>query len=160
MLSLFFFQGLRDLTKKHEILMIVDEVQTGIGATGKFWAHEHWNLSEPPDMVSFSKKFQAAGFYFTDPELQPNKPFRQFNTWCGYLSKALIAKSIYQEISKNNLVQKTAQVGDYLYKSLSSVFSKYPDRIKNLRGENMGTFIAWDCVSPEERNKLLLACRT
>lgn len=156
----FFFQGLRDLTKKHEILMIVDEVQTGIGATGKFWAHEHWNLSEPPDMVSFSKKFQAAGFYFTDPELQPNKPFRQFNTWCGDPSKALIAKSIYQEISKNNLVERTAQVGDYLYKSLASVFSKYPDRIKNLRGKNMGTFIAWDCVNPEERNKLLLACRT
>jgi len=40
-----FFQGLRDLTKKHDILMIVDEVQTGVGATGDFWAHEAWNLT-------------------------------------------------------------------------------------------------------------------
>jgi 4-aminobutyrate aminotransferase / (S)-3-amino-2-methylpropionate transaminase len=46
-----FFRGLRALTRKHNVLMIVDEVQTGIGATGKFWAHEHWNLEDPPDMV-------------------------------------------------------------------------------------------------------------
>lgn len=156
----FFFQGLRDLTQKHGIMMIVDEVQTGVGASGKFWAHEHWNLSTPPDMVTFSKKFQAAGFYFTNPELQPKQPFRQFNTWCGDPSKALIARTIYQEIAKYNLVDKTAKVGDYLYKNLATVFAKYPDRIKNLRGENMGTFIAWDCSSPEERNKLLLTCRS
>jgi len=47
-----FFRGLRALTRKHNVLMIVDEVQTGVGATGKFWAHDHWNLEDPPDMVS------------------------------------------------------------------------------------------------------------
>jgi 4-aminobutyrate aminotransferase/(S)-3-amino-2-methylpropionate transaminase len=46
-----FFRALRALTRKHNVLMIVDEVQTGVGATGKFWAHEHWNLEDPPDMV-------------------------------------------------------------------------------------------------------------
>lgn len=40
-----FFQELRNLTKKHGILMIVDEVQTGVGPTGDFWAHEAWNLT-------------------------------------------------------------------------------------------------------------------
>lgn len=77
----FFFQGLREITKRHGILLIVDEVQTGIGATGKFWAHEHWNLSTPPDIVTFSKKAQTAGYYFGDPLLRPNKPYRQFNTY-------------------------------------------------------------------------------
>ena len=47
-----FFQGLRDITKRTNVLFIVDEVQTGVGATGKFWAHDHWNLSSPPDMVT------------------------------------------------------------------------------------------------------------
>ena len=75
-----FFQGLRDVTKKHNVLLIVDEVQTGVGATGKFWAHEHWNLTSPPDMVTFSKKAQTAGYYFGDPMLRPDKPYRQFNT--------------------------------------------------------------------------------
>ena len=48
-----FFRGLREVTKKHGVLLIVDEVQTGVGATGKFWAHEHWDLPTPPDMVFF-----------------------------------------------------------------------------------------------------------
>jgi 4-aminobutyrate aminotransferase/(S)-3-amino-2-methylpropionate transaminase len=153
--SPFYFQQLRKITKDNNILMIVDEVQTGVGASGKFWAHEHWNLPSPPDMVSFSKKFQAAGFYFSNPDLQPKQPYRQFNTWCGDPSKAILAKSIYQEIVKNDLVSKTAKVGDYLYKNLKDVLSKYPTLVSNLRGENFGTFIAWDCKDVETRNKLL-----
>lgn len=154
-----FFQGLRDITLKHDILMIVDEVQTGVGASGKFWAHEHWNLSPAPDMVTFSKKFQAAGFYFSNPELQPAQPYRQFNTWCGDPSKALIAKTIYEEVAKHNLVEKTAATGDYLYQNLKSLFAKHPTKAFNLRGENFGTFIAWDCENPSQRNELLLKMR-
>lgn len=154
-----FFHGLRQITRKHEILMIVDEVQTGVGALGKFWAHEHWNLQDPPDMVTFSKKFQAAGFYFSDPNLQPSQPYRQFNTWCGDPSKAILAKAIYQEVQKNNLVERTATTGDYLYKELEGLAEKYQGKILNLRGENFGTFIAWDCESPTHRNELLLKMR-
>ena len=40
--------------------MIVDEVQTGVGATGSFWAHEQWNLTTPPDFMSFSKKMYVS----------------------------------------------------------------------------------------------------
>ena len=45
--------------------MIVDEVKTGIGATGKYWAHEHWNLDSPPDIVCFAKKAVVCGFYLS-----------------------------------------------------------------------------------------------
>ncbi|KAL8851729.1 MAG: hypothetical protein Q9221_003339 [Calogaya cf. arnoldii] len=83
-----FFRSLRALTLKHKILLTVDEVQTGIGATGRLWAHQHWNLPTPPDMTTFSKKAQAAGYYFRDPSLRANKPYRQFNTWMGDPSKA------------------------------------------------------------------------
>lgn len=154
-----FFHGLRALTRKHDILMIVDEVQTGVGALGKFWAHEHWNLQHPPDMVTFSKKFQAAGFYFSDSALQPSQPYRQFNTWCGDPSKAILAKAIYQEVAKNNLVERTATTGDYLYKELEGLSEKYPGQILNLRGEKFGTFIAWDCENPTRRNELLMKMR-
>lgn len=37
-----FFRGLREITKELDVALIVDEVQTGVCATGKFWAHEHW----------------------------------------------------------------------------------------------------------------------
>ncbi len=48
------------------IYMIIDEVHTGVAATGKFWAHEWWDLESPPDIVTFSKKFQASGFFYSD----------------------------------------------------------------------------------------------
>lgn len=41
-----------------------DEVQTGGGGTGKFWAHEHFNLESAPDLVTFSKKLLIGGFYY------------------------------------------------------------------------------------------------
>lgn len=145
-----FFKGLRELTRKHEVLLIVDEVQTGVGATGKFWAHEHWNLEDPPDMVTFSKKAQCAGYYFGNPELRPNKPYRQFNTWIGDPARALTMKAIIQEIARLDLVRNTAETGDYLYKGLEDLAKRYPQEIKNLRGQGQGTFIAWDSPRRDE----------
>lgn len=145
-----FFRGLRELTKRKGVLMIVDEVQTGVGATGKLWAHEHWNLPSPPDMVTFSKKAQAAGFYFGDAGLRPDKPYRQFNTWMGDPVRALLFKAIYGEIEKHGLVEHTARVGGYLYRELEGLADKYPQHVLNLRGKDRGTFIAWDCPRREE----------
>jgi 4-aminobutyrate aminotransferase/(S)-3-amino-2-methylpropionate transaminase len=145
-----FFKGLREVTKKHNVLFIVDEVQTGVGATGKFWAHEHWNLSEAPDMVTFSKKAQAAGYYFHDPALRPNKPYRQFNTWMGDPSRAILFRAIFEYIQDHNLVQQTAEVGDYLYAGLEKLAKAYPGEIENLRGKGQGTFIAFDSPRRDE----------
>jgi 4-aminobutyrate aminotransferase/(S)-3-amino-2-methylpropionate transaminase len=145
-----FFHGLRKMTRKHNILFIVDEVQTGVGATGKFWAHEHWNLPDPPDMVTFSKKAQTAGYYFGNPELRPNKPYRQFNTWMGDPARAILFRSIIQEIRRLNLVENTAQVGDYLYSGLEKLAQQHPTEIQNLRGKGMGTFLAWDSPRRDE----------
>lgn len=145
-----FFRGLRAITKKHNVLMIVDEVQTGVGATGKFWAHEHWNLEDPPDMVTFSKKAQTAGYYYGNPALRPNKPYRQFNTWMGDPARAILFRAIIKEIERLNLVQHTAQVGDYLYAGFENLAKKYPNEIKNLRGKGQGTFIAFDSPRRDE----------
>ncbi|KAH0536209.1 hypothetical protein FGG08_006891 [Glutinoglossum americanum] len=152
-----FFCGLREITKKHGVLFIVDEVQTGMGATGKFWAHDHWDLPEPPDMVTFSKKAQAAGYYYGNLELRPNKPFRQFNTWMGDPARAILFRAIIQEMERLNLVENTARVGDYLYARLEKLAEKHPTEMRNLRGKGMGTFIAWD--SPR-RDEFLKAAKT
>jgi 4-aminobutyrate aminotransferase/(S)-3-amino-2-methylpropionate transaminase len=139
-----FFRGLRALTKKHNVLMIVDEVQTGVGATGKFWAHDHWDLETPPDMVTFSKKAQTAGYYFGNPELRPNKPYRQFNTWMGDPARAILFRAIIEEIERLDLVKNTANIGDYLYGGIEQLAKRYPGEIMNLRGKGQGTFIAFD----------------
>lgn len=57
---------------QHGCAFHVDEVQTGGGSTGKFWAHEHWGMNDPADIVSFSKKLLTGGYYHKD-ELQADK---------------------------------------------------------------------------------------
>jgi 4-aminobutyrate aminotransferase / (S)-3-amino-2-methylpropionate transaminase len=145
-----FFRGLRELTKKHDVLLIIDEVQTGVGSTGKFWAHEHWDLPSPPDMVTFSKKAQTAGYYFGNPALRPNKPYRQFNTWMGDPARAILFRAIIEEIERLDLVNNTARVGDYLFSGLERLQSQYPHEIMNLRGKGKGTFIAFDSPRRDE----------
>uniref|UniRef100_A0A803T6M4 4-aminobutyrate aminotransferase, mitochondrial n=1 Tax=Anolis carolinensis TaxID=28377 RepID=A0A803T6M4_ANOCA len=58
-----FFRKLRNIARKHGCGFLVDEVQTGGGCTGKFWAHEHWGLDDPADVLSFSKKMMTGGFF-------------------------------------------------------------------------------------------------
>ena len=155
-----FFQGLRDLTLKYGALMIVDEVQTGVGATGKMWAHEHFELSPAPDLVTFSKKFQSAGYYFHDPEIVPNYAYRQFNTWCGDPARMILAGAIGKEVLKYDLVDKAQKVGGYLYAKLDSLQAKYPQFMQNLRGKNRATFIAWSMKDGSARNKFLADMKT
>lgn len=150
-----FFRGLRAVTQKHNVLLIVDEVQTGVGATGRFWAHEHWDLPTPPDLVTFSKKAQTAGYYFGNPALRPNKAYRQFNTWMGDPARAIIFRAIIQEIKRLDLVKHTAATGEFLYAGLATLAEKYPDEIRNLRGQGQGTFIAWDSPRRDEFLKVM-----
>ena len=145
-----FFRRLREITKRNNVLLIVDEVQTGVGATGKFWAHEHWNLPEPADMVTFSKKAQTAGYYFGNEDLRPNKPYRQFNTWMGDPARAILFKAIIEEIERLDLVENTARTGEYLYEGLERLAQQYPDQIQNLRGQGQGAFLAFDSPRRDE----------
>ena len=145
-----FFRSLRDITARNNVLMIVDEVQTGVGATGKFWAHEHWDLATPPDMVTFSKKAQTAGYYFGNNDLRPNKPYRQFNTWMGDPARAILFRAIIEEIERLDLVENTRTTGEYLYSGLERLAGAYPGEIQNLRGKDQGTFIAWDSPRRDE----------
>lgn len=62
------------------VILICDEVQTGCGPTGKWWAHEYWGLSSPPDIVCFSKKMLTGGYYYKS-DVRPKEAYRIFNTW-------------------------------------------------------------------------------
>lgn len=59
------------LSPQHGCAFLVDEVQTGCDCTGKFWAHEHWGLDDPADVVTFSKKMMTGGFFHKE-EFRPN----------------------------------------------------------------------------------------
>ncbi|CAI4062642.1 hypothetical protein N7582_002185 [Saccharomyces uvarum] len=153
--SKYFLQKLRDITLKHNVVYIIDEVQTGVGATGKLWCHEYADIQPPVDLVTFSKKFQSAGYFFHDPKFIPNRAYRQFNTWCGEPARMIIAGAIGQEISDKKLTEQCTRVGNYLFKKLEGLQKKYPENFQSLRGKDRGTFIAWDLPTGEKRDLLL-----
>ena len=149
-----FFRKLRGLTKRENVRMIVDEVQTGCGSSGTFWAHEAWNMEHPPDVVTFSKKMQIAGFY-TAPELQPELPYRIFNTWMGDPAKLIQLEVVIDAIERDNLLEVVKDAGKTLLEGLEEMQQKYPSVLANARG--VGTLVAIDCDTPARREAVLSA---
>jgi 4-aminobutyrate aminotransferase/(S)-3-amino-2-methylpropionate transaminase len=147
-----FFKGLRRICTQNKIGLIVDEVQTGCGPTGRFWAHEHFNLDEAPDFVTFSKKMLLGG-YFYKPEFRPNQGYRVFNTWMGDPSKLILLEQVINVIQSENLLGKIEQTGAKLQKGLINLQDQYKGLLKNVRGR--GTFCAMDFPDSTTRDKAL-----
>lgn len=136
------------IAKKHGAFFIVDEVQTGIGATGTFWAHEKWNLGpgEEADFVTFSKKMQAAGV-FHKRETRPSEGYRNYNTWMGDPMRALQAREMIKVIEQYDLVNHVKKTGEKLWNEIETLFKGYSELVGGLRGKGDGTFMAWDFLT-------------
>ncbi|EFN68248.1 4-aminobutyrate aminotransferase, mitochondrial [Camponotus floridanus] len=147
-----FFQELQRITRKHGAALLMDEVQTGAGPTGKMWCHEYFNLDTPPDVMTFSKKMQLGGYYHSD-DLKPKLPYRVYNTWMGDPSKVILLEAIVEIIKKENLLDRVTRVGDYILKHLTNIQKDHSSVISAVRGR--GTFIAFNCASPEMRDTII-----
>lgn len=147
-----FFQGVRKLCTKHNVAFICDEVQTGCGPTGKFWAHEHWNLDDAPDFVTFSKKMLLGG-YFYKPSFRPKQAYRVFNTWMGDPGKLIMLEKVISVIHQENLLDKLESTGKRMQQGLRQLESKYKGVVANARGR--GTFCAIDFKDGPTRDKAL-----
>ncbi|KAM8825228.1 4-aminobutyrate aminotransferase, mitochondrial isoform 1-T2 [Synchiropus picturatus] len=151
-----FFRSLRNIARKHGSAFLVDEVQTGGGATGKFWAHEHWGLDDPGDIVSFSKKLLTGGF-FHKFEFQADQPYRIFNTWMGDPTKNLFLCEVLDVIRRENLLDEVTRSGKTLLNGLCELQTQFPGVLSRARGQ--GTFCAIDVCDEATRNKILIAAR-
>jgi len=130
---------------------IVDEVQTGVCASGHMWAHEHWGLESPADFVVFSKKALLGGYYYKD-EFQPPQGYRVFNTWMGDMTKLLLFKEVLHTIKDEDLQSNVSEVAQHLTALLETASKQHPQYVNNLRG--VGTIIAFDCETPKLRDEL------
>lgn len=146
----YFFINLQRICLENHVSFIIDEVQTGGGPTGTFWAHEQWNLPTPPDMVCFSKKMQAAGVYFRR-ELRPPQPFRIFSTWLGDPLRALQVSVFAKQVEEGKLLENVTITGRHLFDGLQALQDEFPALVSNVRG--IGTFCAFDLPSPSAANE-------
>lgn len=149
-----FFRNLRQVSTKNDVALVVDEVQTGGGLTGKFWAHEHWNLDNPPDIITFSKKMLTGGFYHKE-EFRPKEAYRIFNTWLGDPAKLILLKEVIRVVKEEDLLTSVASAGSQLLKGLQQFEQKYSHLVFNARGR--GTFCALDFVDTTARDRAIKA---
>ena len=140
----------------NDIIFIFDEVQTGIGITGKMWAHEHFSIK--PDIISFGKKTQVCGMLVGDRinEVEKNvfkESSRINSTFGGNLVDMYRFKLILEIIESENLLNHAIDIGNYLLKQLSELSNNFPGYISNSRGK--GLFCAFDLPSAIERDKMI-----
>jgi 4-aminobutyrate aminotransferase/(S)-3-amino-2-methylpropionate transaminase len=145
-----FFLGVQDIVKEHGAVFIVDEVQTGVGSTGKYWAHYHWGPRADPDILTYAKKAQTSGWY-AKPEFRPTKPYILHNTWSGDAVRLLNYRTVQQVIERDNLMRKTEQVGKFLKHNLRKLSEVYP--VTDVRG--LGTLIAFDLPDTTAQNEFI-----
>ena len=164
-----FFQELREIANENDIMLIYDEVQTGIGVTGRMWAHQHFaahecsdcccgeDSSAKPDIIAFGKKTQVCGIAVSNrvEEVENHviaESSRLNSTWGGNLVD-MVRLTIYLElIEKENLVEKAEKTGNYLLNRLYALQEQYPNLVSNARGR--GLYCAFDLPSGDKRDKL------
>ncbi|MEX0944239.1 MAG: L-lysine 6-transaminase, partial [Balneolaceae bacterium] len=145
-----FHRALRDLADEFDALFIYDEVQTGVGLTGKFWAHEHY---VKPDIIAFGKKAQVCGILASKrvDEIETNcfhVSSRINSTWGGNLVDMVRFQRILEVIEEDKLIENAEHVGQYLQQQLVDLANS-EEYISNPRGK--GLFCAIDLPNTHAR---------
>jgi len=145
-----YHQRLRKLTKKYGILLIVDEVQCGMGRTGKMFAIEHWGVE--PDIITVAKGIASGmplGAMIARADLMDWEPGAHANTFGGN-PLACVAALETIHLLEHGLLENAAQTGDYLKKQLEELAKKFP-LIGDVRG--IGLMIGIELVQDRENKK-------
>src|SRR5215468_3077534 len=158
-----FLKGLRRICDQHGILLIVDEVQSGMGRTGKMFASDHYGLQ--PDIVTIAKGIGSGlpiGATVARADIMDWKPGAHASTFGG--NPVCIAAALQTiELLENGLVRNSAEVGDYLKAGLVKLMQKY-EPIGDVRGLGLmvGVEFVKDRASKQEdpnlRDRVETAC--
>jgi L-lysine 6-transaminase len=164
-----FMRALRQLADENDALLIFDEVQSGVGLTGRFWAHEHTDVK--PDLLAFGKKMQVCGM-LAGPRIddEPENVFkvssRLNSTWGGNLVDMVRSQRYLEIIEQDGLVRNAATVGAHLQAGLQALQARMPAVFSNARGRGLMCAIDFpdgatrDNVADEayELGMMILAC--
>ena len=171
-----FVQYVREICDKYGILLIFDEVQSGMGRTGKLFAYEHFGIK--PDILTSAKGI-ANGFPLSavigKKEIMEQWPAGAHGgTFGGNPVACAAANAVLDELTDGGMLDNAAKMGDYFKEKLFALQKKYPSVIGDVRG--LGLMLAMEMVHPDktpdadittairtkalEKGLLLLGCGT
>jgi acetylornithine/N-succinyldiaminopimelate aminotransferase len=130
-----YFQQVRQLCDQHQILLILDEVQTGMGRTGKYWGYE--NLGIEPDVFTSAKGLGGGvpiGALLCKESCNVFQSGDHASTFGGNPFACAVALSVCQTVEAENLLANAAEQGDRLRAGLQALVAKYPEHLLEVRG--------------------------
>ena len=141
-----FLQKLRDICDQYGILLIVDEIQTGFGRTGSFFASEKHNIE--PDLITMAKGlaggYPLAAVVGKSEIMDKPQPGGLGGTYAGSPVSCAAALAVLDIIEENNLVSRAIEIGETVVNKLSQLQIKYPMIIGDIR--NSGAMIACELI--------------
>ena len=153
-----FLKELKALAHENDALLMFDEVQSGVGITGHFWAHQA--LGVRPDLLAFGKKAQVCGVLAGEKldEVSGHVfevPSRINSTWGGNIVDMVRFDRILEVIEADDLLTHAADTGAHLLDRLHALAADY-EPVTNPRGR--GLMCAFDVPTPQMRDALKDAC--
>jgi L-lysine 6-transaminase len=149
-----FFQGLSELAHRHGVYLAFDEVQTGLGATGRMWALDHFNLPHAPMAVATGKKFGNGVVYMREPLLDVGV---LDSTWGGTLADMVRVVREMQIVEEEGLIEKAAENGERLAAGLRTLATRFDPLMTNIRG--LGLYQGFSLDTPERKSQLIELAR-
>ncbi|MHB0969338.1 MAG: L-lysine 6-transaminase [Thermoanaerobaculia bacterium] len=151
-----FFKAVRQLCDENDMLLIFDEVQSGVGLTGKMWSFQNYGVE--PDIFCFGKKTQVCGFAANDRifDIDDNVfvvSSRINSTWGGNLVDMVRSQRYFEIIDEDKLVANAATVGVEFMAGLEKLAQQFPQLITNVRGR--GLMCAFDLPNGDIRGKAI-----
>ena len=155
-----FLQAMQQLCRDNDALFVLDEVQTGVGATGTAWAYQQLGLE--PDVVAFGKKVQLGGIMAgRRVDEVPGNVFqvssRINSTWGGGLVDMVRSRRLLEIIERDRVFDQAAETGAWLLAELADLGARFPSLVSNVRGR--GLMCAFDLPGTQERDSLLAILR-
>ncbi|HWM89129.1 MAG TPA: ornithine--oxo-acid transaminase [Thermoanaerobaculia bacterium] len=129
-----YLKRLREITKENNCLLMVDEIQSGLGRTGKMFAYEHEGIR--PDVVIVGKAlsggfYPVSGILADDPVMGVFQPGEHGSTYGGNPMAAAVGRAALRALVDERMVESSAEMGAYFMEKLRRIDSKH---VKEVRG--------------------------
>ena len=152
-----YLPGLRKLCDEAGVLLILDEIQTGMGRTGKLWAYEHSGVA--PDIMTVAKALAngvpIGATLATEDVARVFTPGTHGSTFGGNPLATAVGVTVFSTLIEDRLAERAGRMGKLLLETLEAIRAKHPNAVKEIRGR--GLLAGLDLVPPV--GDAVAACR-
>lgn len=152
-----YLRGVESLCRKHGILLICDEVQCGMGRTGKFWAFQHSGLR--PDAISVAKSLAnglpMGAMLATDEMSKGFEAGSHATTFGGGALASAVAKKVVEIMLRDDMAGRAGRLGAELMEWLETLRAKHPGKIREIRGLGLMVGIEIGEAAPQVWRELI-----